>query len=71
MSYVTLHVVCWQLCVVLVLTLPGGYSGPEETEGAGQEDSMETRHSLLLGTVIKLGGGILDIAGQLGEQICI
>ena len=32
---------------------------------------METRHSLLLGTVIKLGGGILDIAGQLGEQICI
>ena len=57
-----------QLCVVLVLTLPGGYSGPEEREGAGQEDSMETRHSLIIGTVIRLGGGILDIAGQLGEQ---
>ena len=68
-----------QLYVVLVLTLPGhsqalgeGRSsedtGAEETE-SGQGAAAPVSSNLLLGSVIKLGGGILGIAGKLGRVL--
>ena len=56
-----------QLFVVLVLTL-----GCEAHEELSLEDNLvlgagEASGNLILGTFIKLGGGILNIAGKLGE----
>ena len=57
-----------QLFVVLVLTL-GCEAAHEELS---LEDNLvlgagEASGNLILGTFIKLGGGILNIAGKLGE----
>ena len=69
-----------QLYVVLVLTLPshcqglgegrgsedtGLLTGAEEVSGPGNTAPVSS--NALLGSVIKLGGGILGIAGKLGE----
>ena len=65
-----------QLYVVLVLTLPGhsqalGEGRSSEDTGAeeesGQGAAAPVSSNLLLGSVIKLGGGILGIAGKLGR----
>ena len=67
-----------QLYVVLVLTLPGhsqalGEGRSSEDTGAeeesGQEAAAPVSSNLLLGSVIKLGGGILGIAGKLGRVL--
>ena len=70
-----------QLYVVLVLTLPshsqalGEGRGSEDTglltgaeEGSGPGDTAPDSSNALLGSVIKLGGGILGIAGKIGES---
>ena len=64
-----------QLYVVLVVTLPSQCQG--QGEGRGSEDTGlltgaeevngPGSSNALLGSVIKLGGGILGIAGKLGE----
>ena len=69
-----------QLYVVLVVTLPshcqgqgegrssedtGLLTGAEEVSGPGNAAPVSSH--ALLGSVIKLGGGILGIAGKLGE----
>ena len=62
--------------VVLVLTLLGEGRGSEDTglmtgaeegPGAGVTPAPASSHALL-GSVIKLGGGILGIAGKIGES---
>ena len=64
-----------QLYVVLVVTLPSQCQG--QGEGRSSEDTGlltgaeeltgPVSSNALLGSVIKLGGGILGIAGKLGE----
>ena len=59
--------------VVLVLTLLGEGRGSEDTGLlTGAEEGMDTAapasSHALLGSVIKLGGGILGIAGKIGES---
>ena len=64
--------------VVLVLTLLGEGRGSEDTglmtgaeegggPGPGVTPATPSSHALL-GSVIKLGGGILGIAGKIGES---
>lgn len=73
-GYIKAHFPVQLYTVVLVLTLLGEGRGSEDTglmTGAAEEGldtpAPASSHALL-GSVIKLGGGILGIAGKIGES---